>query len=152
MMRKAILLTGILLILGGSIADNPFAGPPLIKCSPQPQCLPGPRGLSDPSPRCGIEITCTDKPVQLGYSDGVRFRATCPGVWAVLHKRVDQASFRRRIWTYRHFAFKGYWELKDRGAIESGPVPIREVFLVMPDDLIEFRLRDPDPYARVEFR
>ena len=70
----------------------------------------------------------------------------------MLHKRVDQASFRRRIWTYRHFTFKGYWELKDQGAIQSGPVEIREVFLVAPDDLIEFRLRDPDPYARVEFR
>lgn len=130
-----------------------LAGPPHhVQCrlgSNDAACGPQ-RGESQP--RCAIELTCLDKPVQIGYSDGVCFRASCPGVWAVLHKRVDQASFRRRIWTYRHYTFKGYWELKDQGAVLSGPVQLRELFLVMPDDLIEFRLRDCDKFARVELR
>jgi hypothetical protein len=63
---------------------------------------------------------------------------------------MDQASFRRRLFTYRHYAFKGYWELKDQGVIESAPVPQRALFLVLPDDLIEFRLLDPDPCAKID--
>lgn len=128
------------------------AGPPLARCSiggPPSGCGPP---APAPRPQCGIELTCTDTPVQLGFSDGVCFRATCSGVWALVHKRADQASFRRRIFTYRHYTFKGYWELKDQGVIESGLVPIRELFLVLPDDLIEFRLRDPDKYARVQVK
>jgi hypothetical protein len=151
MMRKTIFLTGIFLIVAGYMTSSLVAGPPVTICSrkvQQPPCMQ--QRQSNAQPRCGVEITCTDKPIQLGYSDGVCFRASCPGIWAVLHQRVDQASFRRRIWTYRHYTFKGYWELKDQGAIQSGPVRLREVFLVLQDDLIEFRLRDPDKYARVE--
>lgn len=152
MIRNILFLSGAFILLAGLMTIGPMAGPPLTKCSMQRQPQYCTSGQSRPTPRCGIEITCTDKPIQLGHSEGVCFRATCPGIWAVLHKRVDQTSFRRRIWTYRHFTFKGYWELKDQGAIQSGPVEIREMFLVLPDDLIEFRLRDPDKYARVELR
>ncbi len=151
-MHKTIILTGVFLLTAGLMAGNLQAGPPLTPCTldrPHPQCS---TGRTDSQPRCGIELTCTDKPVLLGYSDGVCFRASCPGIWAVLHKRADQASFRKRIWTYRHYTFKGYWELKDQGAVQSGPVELREMFLVLPDDLIEFRLKDCDKYARVELR
>jgi len=103
-----------------------------------------------PEPECGIELTCAGRPVRLGQSGTACFRASCPGVWGILHERIDQASFRRRIFTYRHFAFKGYWELKDQGLLESGPVLQRALFLVMPDDLIEFRLLDPDPCAKID--
>jgi len=105
---------------------------------------------TSPGPECGIELTCLGHPVRLGYSSGVCFRASCPGVWGIVHERVDQASFRRRLLTYRHYTFKGYWELKDQGVIESGPVRQRALFLVLPDDLIEFRLLDPDPYAKID--
>ena len=67
-----------------------------------------------------------------------------------MHKRADQASFRRRYFTYRHYAFNGTWDLKNQGAIESGPTAFRELFLVLPDDLIEFKLRDPDCNAAIE--
>jgi hypothetical protein len=103
-------------------------------------------------PRCGIEMTCTDGFIQVGYSDGVCFRASCPGIWAILHRRVDQASFRRRLIIYRHYNFQGYWELKSQGTLESGLVTLRELFLVLPDDLIEFRLADPDCLAKVELK
>ena len=99
-----------------------------------------------------MELTCTDNPIRIGHCDGVCFRAVCPGIWAVLHRRVDQASFQRRIWTYRHYTFRGYWELKDQGAVQSGPEELRELFLVLPGDLIEFRMQDCDRYARVELR
>jgi hypothetical protein len=101
-------------------------------------------------PECGIELTCAGGPVRLGESGGACFRASCPGVWGILHERTDQASFRRRIFTYRHFAYKGYWELKDQGLLESGPVPQRALFMVLPDDLIEFRLLDTDPRAKID--
>ncbi|MGO9571132.1 MAG: hypothetical protein ACLP5H_26705 [Desulfomonilaceae bacterium] len=123
----------------------------LWKCSipgSGPSCR-SPQGGSS-SPTCGIELTCTDKPVQLGYSDGVCFRASCPGIWALVHKRADQASLRSRYFTYRHYAFRGTWELKDQGAIESVNTPFRELFLVLPDDLIELKLRDPDANAAIE--
>lgn len=152
MMRIVLCMTGAFMILLGCLSTTSMAGSPLTKCTIQGQPQGSSPRLPDPKPECGIEITCTDQPVQIGYSDGVCFRATCPGIWALTHKRVDQASFRRRIWTYRHFAFKGYWELKDQGAIQSGPVELREMFLVLPDDLIELRLRDPDKFARVEIR
>lgn len=133
-------------------ASMVYAGGGLIQCRADgpvpPSCRPANEGPSVPT--CGIELTCTDKPVQLGYSDGVCFRATCPGVWALMHKRIDQASFRRRYFSYRHYAFTGIWELKGRGNVESGPAAFRELFLVMPDDLIEFKLKDPDPNALVE--
>ena len=96
-----------------------------------------------------IEMTCTDKPVQLGYSGPVQFRATCPGIWAVIHQRVDESSFRRRFFTYSHYAFKGSWDLKDQGMLESIYTPTRELFLVLPGDLIEFRSAEPDCFARV---
>ena len=128
------------------------AGPPLQKCAIQspetPACGPG----TSPQPECSIELTCTDKPVLLGNPQGVCFRATCPGIWGLIHKRADQASFRRRFFTYRHYAFRGYWELKDQGVIEAGPAPVRELFLVLPEDLIEFKLTDPDCHARIEIR
>ena len=69
-----------------------------------------------------------------------------------MHRRADQASFRRRDFTYRHYAFKGIWQLKDQGAIESGPAACRELFLVLPEDLIEFKLRDPDCNTAIEIR
>ena len=88
----------------------------------------------------------------LGYPQGVCFRATCPGIWGLIHTRADQASFRRRFFTYRHYSFRGYWDLKDQGVIEAGAAPVRELFLVLPEDLIEFKLTDPDCYARIEIR
>jgi hypothetical protein len=140
----AVGLIGLIMILPA------IAGPPLVRCSlGPPRCGPP---MPAPRSRCGIELTCTDKPVQLGFSEGVCFRATCSGVWALIHKRADQASFRRRIFAYRHYRFEGCWELKDQGVIESGPIPIRELFLVFPDDLIEFRLKEPDPYAIVQIK
>ena len=111
-----------------------------------------PESRTIPEPRCGIELTCTDKPIYLGFSDGACFRATCPGIWAVIHKRGDQASFRRRFFTYRHYNFAGRWELKDQGMLETGPVALRELFLVLPDDLIEFRLSEADCNARIEIK
>lgn len=128
------------------------AGPPLQKCystQQAPRCAPP---SNKDQPECGIEITCTDGPVQLGYTQGVCFRATCPGIWAVIHRRIDQKSFRERFLTYRHYSFAGYWKLKDAGIIGSGPVDLRELFLVLPEDLIEFRLAGPDCNARVELR
>ena len=124
----------------------------LQKCSIPAGCAQPSQERSTSQPSCGIEITCTDKPVQLGYASGVCFRATCPGVWALIHKRVDQASFRRRYITYRHYSFNGNWNLKDQGVIESTINPFRELFLVLPDDLIQFELRDPDCNAEVEVR
>ncbi len=97
-----------------------------------------------------IEITCTDKPVQLGFSGGVIFRATCPGIWAIMHQRTDECSFRRRFFSYRHYTFKGYWETKDQGMIEAIPTPTRELFMVLPGDLIEFRLLEPDCYCKID--
>ncbi len=127
------------------------AGSPLQKCSISHPAAPGcTQERTSRGPSCGIEMTCIDRPVQLGYSDGVCFRASCPGVWALNHRRIDQASFRRRFLTYRHYSFRGTWELKDSGVIESGVVPLRELFLVLPDDLIEFKLRDPDCNSIVE--
>lgn len=97
-----------------------------------------------------IEITCTDKPVQLGFSGGVVFRASCPGIWAIMHQRIDESSFRRRFFSYRHFTFKGYWETKDQGMIEAIPTPTRELFMVLPGDLIEFKLLEPDCYCKID--
>lgn len=42
--------------------------------------------------------------------------------------------------------------MKDQGVIESGAVKQRELFLVLPEDLIEFRLLDPDPLAGIALR
>lgn len=128
------------------------AGPPLQKCAVQPSGTPGAERQNSSRPECGLELTCTDKPVLLGYPHGVCFRATCPGIWGLIHTRADQASFRRRFFTYRHYAFRGYWELKDQGVIEAGAVPLRELFLVLPEDLIEFKLTDQDCYAKIEIR
>lgn len=145
--RRILLpLLSIVIVLAALVA---VAGEPLKKCVIQnPSAGCGDRSRSGPS--CSIELTCTDKPVQLGYSDGVCFRATCPGIWGLIHKRSDQASFRSRVFTYRHYAFRGTWDLKDQGAIESIVTPCRELFLVMPEDLIELKLRDPDPNAAIE--
>ena len=99
-----------------------------------------------------IEITCTDKPVQLGFSCGVIFRATCPGIWAITHQRIDESSFRRRFFSYRHYTFKGYWEIKDQGMIESIQNPSRELFMVLPEDLIEFKLLEPDCFTKIDVK
>ena len=128
------------------------AGPPLQKCAvPGSERTCNTQPTSAP-PSCGIELTCTDKPALLGYSQGVCFRATCAGVWALLHTRLDQASFRRRLFSYRHYQFRRDWELKDQGTIEAGPATVRELFLVLPEDLIELKLADPDPYAKIEVK
>ncbi len=128
------------------------ADPPLQKCAIQPSETPRTENQRSSQPECGLELTCTDKPVILGYPQGVCFRATCPGIWGLIHTRVDQASFRRRFFTYRHYSFKGTWTLKDQGMIEAGAVPVRELFLVLPEDVIEFKLSDQDCYAKVEIR
>jgi hypothetical protein len=150
MQSKALFLITITIASITFLVPAGNAGGLLQKCSipnARPDCA---QAGSRNGPSCGIEITCTDKPIQLGYSDGVCFRATCPGIWGLVHKRADQASFRRRYFTYRHYSFNGTWELKNQGAIESGPTAFRELFLVLPDDLIEFKLRDPDLNAAVE--
>lgn len=150
-MKRRHLIIVACFLLAGLVGDGE-AGPLLQKCSiPGSDKACGPQQGSQ-RPSCGIEITCTDKPVLLGYSEGVCFRATCPGVWALLHTRLDQASFRRRFFSYRHYQFRGNWELKDQGTIEAGAATVRELFMVMPDDLIELKLADPDPCARVEVR
>jgi len=138
-----LILCAVSASAGDTLQKCFISGPAPMGCAREP--------ISD-GPSCGLEITCTDRPVQLGYTDGVCFRATCPGIWALIHQRVDQASFRRRFLTYRHYSFVGHWELKDQGLIESGPVRLRELFLVLPDDLIEFKLRDPDCNAAIEVR
>lgn len=128
------------------------AGPLIKPCVPQAPCGPATDRQQPSNPVCGLELTCTNMPVMLGYPQGVCFRATCPGVWSLLHERVDQSSFRRRLFAYRHYTFRGYWDLKDQGVIESGAVKQRELFLVLPEDLIEFRLLDPDPLAGIALR
>ncbi|MGC9030291.1 MAG: hypothetical protein ACP5LD_11525 [Desulfomonilaceae bacterium] len=143
----------LLLVFSIAIVSAPllvFGGEPLQKCTIPDQYSGCGDRQTRSGPTCAIELTCADKPLQLGYSDAVCFRATCPGIWALVHKRADQASFRSRVFTYRHYAFKGMWDLKDQGAIESIVTPCRELFLVMPEDLIELKLRDPDPYAAIE--
>lgn len=146
LLQIMVTVASVLLMISAGVA-----GEPLQKCAipgDGPQC--GRQRDSNRGPSCAIELTCTDKPVQLGYSDGACFRATCPGIWAIVHKRADQASFRRRYFTYRHYEFKGIWILKNQGAVESGPTQFRELFLVLPEDLIEFKLRDPDANAAIE--
>ncbi len=133
-------------------ALSALAGPLLKPCVMQSPCGPATERHRPSNPECGPELTCTNKPVMLGYPHGVCFRATCPGVWGLLHERVDQSSFRRRLFTYRHYTFRGYWELKDQGLIEAGAVKQRELFLVLPEDLIEFRLLEPDQSAGIALR
>lgn len=152
MTRLVFLLATLLaLVSAASIETSHSGGFPQQSCAPQP---PSPCGsqAGPAAPECGIEMTCVTGPLQLGSTSGICFRATCPGVWGIVHQRIDQNSFRRRIFAYRHYAFRGYWDLKDQGLIESGPVRQRALFLVLPDDLIEFRLVEPDPYAQVEVR
>jgi hypothetical protein len=146
------LMPAVLMLFSSIFVTESNAGGSLQDCSvpaSQASCGPttAPRG-----PECGIEMTCAGGPIQLGYSSGVCFRASCPGVWGIVHERIDQASFRRRLLTYRHYTFRGYWDLKDQGVIESGVAPLRALFLLMPEDLIEFRLSDPDPSAKIELR
>jgi hypothetical protein len=154
MQSRTLFLAIVTIVSSALFVSVGIAGEPLQKCSipvnqlSQSDC--GREAGARRGPTCGIELTCTDKPVQLGYSDGVCFRATCPGIWGLMHKRADQASFRRRYFTYRHYAFNGTWELKNQGVIESGPAAFRELFLVLPEDLIEIKLRDPDPNAAIE--
>ena len=103
-------------------------------------------------PECALEISCLDEPVQLGYTGGACLRASCPGIVAILHRRADEASFRRRFFTYRHFSFNGSWEQKDQGMIEASQVRLRELFLVLPGDVIEFRMADSDCNTRIDLR
>lgn len=103
-------------------------------------------------PECALEISCLDETVQLGYAGGVCLRASCPGIVAILHRRADEASFRRRFFTYRHFSFNGSWEQKDQGMIEASQARLRELFLVLPGDVIEFRMADSDCNARIDLR
>ncbi len=152
MKKLQIFVTILGVILLSGIVPNAQAGPPLQKCAIQPLETRNSGSQRQSRPECGLELTCTDKPVLLGNSQGVCFRATCPGIWGLIHTRADQASFRRRFFTYRHYAFRGYWDLKDQGVIETGAAPIRELFLVLPEDLIEFKLNDADCYARIEIR
>jgi hypothetical protein len=97
-------------------------------------------------------MTCGKGPFVLGAPAGVCFRASCPGVWGLLLSRLDQASFRRRFVSFRHYHFEGIWELVAQGTLEAGPSATRELFLVLPGDLIELTLTDPDPHARIEAR
>lgn len=118
---------------------------------------PGPGGScrnapENRRPECALEISCLDEPVQLGYAGGVCLRASCPGIVAILHRRADEASFRRRFFTYRHFSFNGTWEQKDQGMIEASQARLRELFLVLPGDVIEFRMADSDCNARIDLR
>lgn len=147
-MKRSIIPGVVFALMGCAMLflEAAHGGPPLRNCS---------IGASPPGraqPRCGCEISCTDKFMQLGYQKSVCFRAACPGIWALIHRRTDQASFKRRFFTYRHYHFVGYWELKDQGTIEAGLVPLRELFLVLPGDLIEFRLAEPDCRAKVDVR
>ncbi len=103
-------------------------------------------------PECALDITCSDQLVRLGFLAGVCLHADCPGVVAVLHQRSDEASFRRRFFSYRHFAFEGQFVLKDRGVLESGPVRARELFLVLPGDVIEFKIDGDDCLARIDIK
>ncbi len=103
-------------------------------------------------PKCKTELTCTDAYVGLPPNATVCFRATCPGIWALIHRRVDQESFNTRYLYYRHYRFRGLWELQDQGRIATGPTDLRELFLVLPDDLIEIGLLNPDCSAYVEVR
>ncbi len=102
------------------------------------------------APECALDITCLDQPVRLGNRAGACLRADCPGVVAVLHQRSDEASFRRRFFSYRHFAFEGQYVLKDRGVLESGPVRARELFFVLPGDVIEFKIDGEDCLAKID--
>jgi hypothetical protein len=150
-MFRLLKIVAILIVLVG-FATTVEAGSPLEQCSTQPSGKNGNRQSEKDRPSCGIELTCTDRPAILGHSQGICFRATCAGVWALLHNRLDQASFRRRFFSYKHYSFCGYWDLKDQGTIEAGAATVRELFLVLPGDLIEFKMLDPDPYARIEVK
>ncbi|MFH0821161.1 MAG: hypothetical protein V2B18_00290 [Pseudomonadota bacterium] len=152
MNRHQILTSVIAVFFALFAACAVEAGPPFPTCGISGQIAPARAPQGSSGPECGLELTCTDHPVVLGHPQGVCFRATCPGIWAVMHTRMDQASFRKRFLTYRHYSFRGRWELKDQGIIESGPVPVRELFLVLPEDLLEFKLSDPDCHAKVEIR
>lgn len=135
-----------------AIVFSAHAGSLIKPCVMQAPCGPATDRRPLSSPVCGLELTCTNEPVMLGHPQGVCFRATCSGVWGLLHERVDQSSFRRRLFAYRHYTFRGYWDLKDQGVIEAGAAKQRELFLVLPEDLIEFRLLEPDPLARIALR
>lgn len=109
-------------------------------------------GSTQAMPECALDITCMDQAVRLGNLSGVCLRADCPGVFAVLHQRTDEVSFRRRFLSYRHFAFEGRYVLKDQGTMESGPVRSRELFFVLPGDVIEFRIDGSDCLAKIDLR
>ena len=115
----AITVSAVFFMLCASVAS---AGEVLQKCSISgPPPVGAAQGRTADGPSCGMEITCTDRPLQLGYSDGICFRATCPGIWALIHKRVDQASFRRRFMTYRHYSFSRTLGTQRPGCHRSRP-------------------------------
>jgi hypothetical protein len=150
-MSQYVKIVLICLILVGIVRIG-TAGPPLPPCAKPVSGETCNTRAESGDPSCGLEFTCIDSPAVLGYSQGLCFRATCPGIWALLHTRLDQRSFRRRFFSYKHYQFRGNWEIKDQGTIEAGPATVRELFLVLPGDLIELKLADPDPGARVEVR
>uniref|UniRef100_A0A7C4EWS7 Uncharacterized protein n=1 Tax=Desulfomonile tiedjei TaxID=2358 RepID=A0A7C4EWS7_9BACT len=136
----AMLLAAALSFIDVSCADEAMSG--------RRQCPESARS----KPECALDITCLDQPVRLGNRAGVCLRADCAGVVAVLHQRSDEASFRRRFFSYRHFAFEGQFVLKDRGVLESGPVRARELFFVLPGDVIEFKIDGEDCLAKIDIQ
>ena len=150
MSKPLAVLIASLVVIGLAAAGQ--AEPPFQNCAIPSRETARNTERATTCPECATELTCTDRPVLLGHSGGICFRATCPGVWALLHTRLDQASFDRRLFSYRHFQFREGWELKDQGTIEAGPAPVRELFLVLAGDLIELKLVEPEPKTRIEVR
>ncbi len=74
-------------------------------------------------PECGLELTCTDSRCCWAILMGCVFGATCPGIWGLIHTRADQASFRRRFFTFRHFRFQWAVGIERSGVIQAGSFP-----------------------------
>jgi hypothetical protein len=150
MSRLFALLIGCLVVF--AFAGTGQAESPSRNCAIPSRETPRHTEPTSTCPECATELTCTDRPVLLGHPRGMCFRAPCSGVWALLHTRLDQTSFDRRFFSYRQFQFGEGWDLKDQGTIEAGPVAVRELFLVLAGDLIEFTVAEPVPHARIEVR
>ncbi|MFC1833189.1 hypothetical protein ACFL2Q_00470 [Thermodesulfobacteriota bacterium] len=117
---------------------------------PGPSSNPVECSQRESRPCCSVELSCSDKPIFLGYPAGVCFRATCSGIWGLRHARLDQKSLCPKTFTYRHYRFRGDWQLEDQGTIQSDTSPRRELFLVLPGDLVEFKLPRPDRNVGIE--
>ena len=150
-MSRFLAVSIVCLVLIG-LARTSQAGPPWQNCAISSREFPLPAEPTSTGPDCAMELTCTDRPVLLGHSRGMCFRASCSGVWALLHTRLDQGTFGRKFFSYRHYQFREGWDLKDQGSIEAGAVTVRELFLVLAGDLIELKLAEPDPHTRIEVR